>query len=76
MSDEWRHRLVWGWLRLLLGWSQMALAAAAAVALLAVGFHVVTWALVIGATTATAVSRLLYHGRPDPELTKEGKHDE
>ncbi len=68
MSDGWRHRLVWGWLRLLLGWTQMALAAAALVALFTVGFRPVTWALAAGATVATVISLLIYRGRPDPEL--------
>ena len=66
-----RHRFVWGWLRLFLGWAQMSLAAAGLGALLTAGNHPVTWAFVIGATVATVISRLLYHGRPDPQLPKE-----
>ena len=75
MNNATRHKLVWGWLRLLLGWMQMSLAAAGLVALLTVGFHPVTWAFVVGATVATIVSRLLYHGRPAPKLERRNNND-
>lgn len=72
MNDEARHRLVWGWLRVLLGWAQMVLAAAAVVALLAVGFHPVTWVLAAGAVVTTITSRLIYRGEsgPNPKESK------
>jgi hypothetical protein len=49
----------------------MSLVAAAVGALVVVGLHPVTWAFVIGATAATIISRLLYHGKPDPKLKAE-----
>ena len=75
MNKGTRHKFIWGWLRLILGWAQMSLAAAGFGALLVVGNHPVTWAFGIGAMVATVVSRLLYHGKPDPEL-KGNKEDE
>ena len=68
MKEGARHKLIWGWLRLILGWAQMSLAAAAFGALLIVGNHPVTWAFGIGAMLATITSRMLYHGKPDPKL--------
>ena len=68
MKEGTRHKLIWGWLRLILGWAQMSLAAAGFGALLVVGNHPVTWGFVIGAMLATIISRLLYHGKPDPKL--------
>jgi hypothetical protein len=53
----------------------MSLAVAAFVALLAVGFHTVTWVLVTGAAVATLVSRLLYHGRSDSELERKKSNE-
>jgi hypothetical protein len=60
--------LYWGWLRMALGVVQMSCALSAAFAIFAVGLQPVTWALVIGAFAATALSRLLYRGQPDPNL--------
>lgn len=68
MNQDTRHKLVWGWLRLLLGWLQMSLAAAGFGALLVLGHHPLTWALAIAALVAVVISRLLYHGKPDPKL--------
>ena len=68
-SDELVERAC-GWLRVLLGWAQMVLAAAAVVALLAVGFHPVTWALAAVAVAATVTSRLIYRGRSDTNLNE------
>ena len=67
MSDGRSRRFVWGWLRLALGWAQMALAGAVVVALIAVGIRPVTWALVTGALAAVAASRIIYRGRPGPQ---------
>lgn len=58
-----RHKMIWGWLRLVLGFAQMSLVAASLRALLTVGLRPVTWIFFIGATAATLTSRLLYHGR-------------
>ena len=70
MDDSTRHKIVWGWLRLFLGWLQMSSAVVGAVLLFTVGLHPLTWVCVLGATAATLTSRLLYHGRPDPRLNK------
>lgn len=65
MDEATRHKLIWGWLRLGLGFAQMSLSAAALGALLVAGLQPFTWAFVIGATVATLISRLLYHGQPN-----------
>ena len=74
MNTETQHRLIWGWLRVFLAFVQVSLAAGGLALLLTLGLHWITFAVVIVATAATAVSRLLYHGRTDPHLQK-GKHD-
>jgi hypothetical protein len=74
VNEETRHRLIWGWLRLFLGFAQMSLVAMGIGALITVGVRRITVVLVILATTATVMSRLIYHGRPDPRL--KGKEDE
>jgi hypothetical protein len=63
VNDATKHKIVWGWLRLFLGFVQMSFVAASVGAFVAVGLHYVTLILVIGATGATLISRLLYHGR-------------
>ena len=68
MNETRRHRIIWGWLRLFLGFTQVSLAAIGVVALITLGLHPMTWTFGIAATTATIISRLLYHGRPDPDL--------
>ena len=68
LDDRAKHKLTWGWLRLFLGWLQMSLAAVAVGALLTVGLHSVTYALVIAATATTLTSRLLFHCRHEPKL--------
>lgn len=62
-----RHKFIWGWLRLFLGFVQMSLAAASVGALFAVGVRPVTLVFVICATATALNSRLLYHGRRDPK---------
>jgi hypothetical protein len=71
MDNATRHKLIWGWLRLLLGLAQMFLTVAAAVVLFTIGLHPLTWALIVGATSATIVSRLIYHGKAAPELRRD-----
>lgn len=63
MKDVTRQKIVWGWLRVFLGITQMSLAAATLGALLTVGTRPVTWALAGGTVTALVISRLLYRGR-------------
>ncbi len=62
------HRVVWGWLRLVLGLTQMAFAVTAAGLLISGGVH---WpALVAISLTgiAAGASRYLYRGQTDPRL--------
>lgn len=66
VDDATKHKLIWGWLRLFLGWLQMSMAAACVGALLTVGLHTITYIFVAVATAAAVASRLLYHGRKDP----------
>ena len=68
LSDETRHRLKWGWLRLFLAILQLSLAPMALGSLIMVGLRPVTWILIFGATMAMVVSRLLYRGRSDPHV--------
>jgi hypothetical protein len=68
MDEATRHKLIWGWLRLFLGFAQMSLVAAGVGALLTVGLHWITFVFVIAATAATLSSRLLYRGKADPKL--------
>ena len=60
------NRMVWGWARLVLGLLQIGLSIAAAIQLVQMGLEATTWFLIVGATAATCVSRLLYRGRPGP----------
>lgn len=66
-----RHKIIWGWLRLFLGCAQVLLAAGSVGALITIGLHPMTWAFGMAATTATIISRLLYHGGPDPDLKRQ-----
>jgi hypothetical protein len=68
VDETTQHKLIWGWLRFFLGYTQMSLAVVALGALVTVGVRPITWAFAIGATAATIVSRLIYHGRQDPNL--------
>ena len=70
MNEEARHKLIWGWLRLFLGFAQMSLVAMSLGALLAVGLRTITLVFFAGATLSMALSRLLYHGRKDPKLAQ------
>ena len=62
------HRWLWGWMRLLIGLTQMGFALAAAYLLIESGLN---WRSAIAAsmcTVATVASRYLFAGRPDPRL--------
>jgi hypothetical protein len=69
MNEDARHRFVWGWLRLILGFAQMSLVAASLGALITAGLHPVTFVLVFAATLATITSRLLYKGLTKADST-------
>jgi hypothetical protein len=59
---------VWGWIRLLLGLTQMAFAVTTAYLLAFYGFHWRTAVAGAVAGVAAGASRFLYAGRPDPRL--------
>lgn len=62
------HRLIWGWVRLVLGLTQIALTGTAIILLVHGGF---TWRAVTAlgiAFIATIASRILYKGRYDPRF--------
>lgn len=69
-----QHEVVWGGLRFFLGLAQMWLAIVGLTLLALVGLRPVTLAVVIAATVARVVSRLLYRSRPNLSL-KERKSD-
>lgn len=64
-----RHAFIWGWLRMALGIGQMSFAAVSIITLIAVGLRPLTYALAAVATCLAVISRILYRGRKDPELT-------
>ena len=62
------HRWLWGWMRLVIGLTQIGFALAAAYLLVEGGLN---WRSGIAAsmsTVATVASRYLFAGRPDPRL--------
>lgn len=67
---ETRQKIIWGWLRLILGVGQMTLALATAGLLFLVGLHAVTWIFLAITMILTITSRVLYHGRKAPNQTK------
>ena len=72
MNEKMKHKLIWGWLRLLLAGLQMSFVAATVGALLAVGQRPVTFVFLGLATAATAISLLIYRRRADPRLQDTG----
>ena len=68
MNSEIKHKLIWGWLRLLLAFLQISFVGASVGALLAVGLRPVTYVFLGLATTATGISLLIYRRRFDPKL--------
>ena len=62
------HRLLWGWIRLVLGLSQMGFALATVYALAFDGLHWRAGVAALIAAIAAATSRFLYAGRPDPRI--------
>ena len=67
ISDD--HRLLWGWVRLVLGLTQMSFSVTAAYLLAVRGLQWRVGVAALVATVAAIVSRFLYAGRPDPRLT-------
>jgi hypothetical protein len=68
-----QHKLAWGGLRFFLGLAQLWLSIAGLTLLVVACLQVVTIVVVIEATVATIISRLLYHGKPDPNVIGEKK---
>jgi hypothetical protein len=62
-----QDRLLWGWARLFLGFTQMALVGMSVGALITVGLKPITWVFVIAATSLALLSRIIYRGRRSPE---------
>lgn len=62
------HNLLWVWMRLLLGLTQMVFAVTAVYLMASDGFHWRAGVALSVAAVAAAVSRLLYAGLPDPRL--------
>lgn len=58
---------LWGWFRLFLGLSQMALVSGSLGSLFVVGLHPITIGLVSAATILTLLSRVLYGGKKTPD---------
>jgi apolipoprotein N-acyltransferase len=70
VNEQRQHKIIRGWPRLFLACVHMSLAAAGFALLLTVGLTRFTYAVLVGATAATVLSRLLYNGRLDPPITK------
>ncbi len=66
MTPAAKKRMVWGWLRLALGFAQIALVGLSIGSLITVGPRSLTWAFAIAATTLTLISLLIYKRRPAP----------
>jgi hypothetical protein len=75
VNEETRHKLVWGWLRLFLGFAQMGMVAAAVGSLIVVGVARITVVFVIMATTFTVMSRIIYRGRSTPQFEQKEKDE-
>jgi hypothetical protein len=66
MTPAAKEQIVWGWLRLVLGFGQIALVGLSIGSLITVGARPLTWAFAIAATTLTVISLLIYKRRPAP----------
>jgi len=64
-SDR-REQLIWGWMRLLIGFLQISLAGLTFGVLLTLGVTSLTVWLAVLATVIAVVSRLIYRGRKGP----------
>jgi hypothetical protein len=58
-----REKLIWGWVRLLIGFAQISLAGLTFGVLITAGVTRTTIFLALTATAIAAVSRLIYRGR-------------
>jgi hypothetical protein len=61
------EKFLWGWGRFVLGFAQIALVGLSVGSLLSVGLKLITLVFVASATALTAISRMIYKGRPASE---------
>lgn len=66
---------MWGWVRLCFGLAQIWLATAGFGLLLVAGLLPITFVLVIAASAATVISRVLYRGRGASRPGKRGSYE-
>jgi hypothetical protein len=66
MTPGTKERMLWGWLRLFLGFAQISLVGLSVGALFSVGVKPITLIFVIAATALTVISRVIYKGRVGP----------
>ena len=66
MDPTFKHRLVWGWLRVILGHLQMWTAIIGLAFFCVEGSTTITWVFVGSAGVCLIISRVLYGGRSDP----------
>jgi hypothetical protein len=64
-SDR-REQLIWGWVRLLIGFAQISLAGLTFGVLITVGVTPLAVGLAVLATLIAVISRLIYRGRKGP----------
>jgi len=64
-SDR-REQLIWGWVRLLMGFAQISLAGLTFGVLITAGVTTLTIWLAVLATVIAVISRLIYRGRKGP----------
>jgi len=64
-SDR-REQLIWGWVRLLMGFAQISLAGLTFGALITIGVTPLTVGLAVLTTVIAIISRLIYRGRKGP----------
>ena len=75
MAKITRHKLVWGWLCIILGTTQIVFAVIGFIFLLRVGTEWITWFFVVGAAITMLISRLLYSVKNHVKITK-NEHEE
>ena len=63
-------KLIWGWLRLFLGFAQLWLAGITVILLVTTGLRPATLVVAVAAGAATVLSRILYRGRSSAPITK------
>ena len=70
MNAETQHKLIWGWLRIFLGFAQLWLAGITVILLVTIGLRAATLVIAVAASAATVLSRILYGGRSSAPITK------